>query len=76
MFHYPSSLLILWGLWTAAVAAERRDPLQLAANRREIATRRTLSQSVVIGRKKTCGHAMRKEKLNFTVPTTARHFLY
>ena len=38
------------GPWAAAVAAERRDSPLIAANRRNVATRRILSQGAVVGR--------------------------
>jgi|HubBroStandDraft_4_1064222.scaffolds.fasta_scaffold1080113_1 hypothetical protein len=41
----PAFVAYFVGLWTGAVAEERRDSPQLAANRRMIATRRILSQS-------------------------------
>jgi hypothetical protein len=61
------------GLWTAAVAAERRDSPQIAANRRNAATLRILSQSVVIGRLENFWQRCEK-KVEFYRPDTPSPF--
>ena len=53
------------------VAVERRDWPCFAANHRNVATCRILSQSAVIGR--VCGSSAQEEKI--AVPTPPRHFL-
>jgi hypothetical protein len=53
MFHYPSQLSFV-GSEKTRVAVKRRDWPCFAAEHRNVATHRILSQSAVIGRKTSC----------------------
>ena len=68
----PGRTASLVGSRNTGVAVQRRDRPCFVANHRNVASCRILSQSAVIGRLARDA----KKKLNFTVPTIPRHFLY
>ena len=72
MFHYPSELPHWWGRGTLALSRN-------AVIGRVLSQIIAMSQLVAFCRKASDGEAMGtrcEKKLNFTVPTPPRHFLY